>query len=69
LPNFLFSAVGAITEPEQAETYLKEGRADVMTMARELLRNPSWPLYAAKKLGVEMQPTNQQGAGWYGYKV
>ncbi|XP_006453783.1 hypothetical protein AGABI2DRAFT_62224 [Agaricus bisporus var. bisporus H97] len=69
VPNLLISAVGAITEPEQAETYLKEGRADVITMARELLRNPSWPLYASKKLGVEIQPSNQQAAGWFRYRI
>lgn len=47
-------AVGMITEAEQAEAILKEGRADAILMAREFLRDPYWPLHAAKKLGVDV---------------
>lgn len=47
-------AVGLITEPEQAEAIVKEERADAVMMAREFLRNPRWPLYAAKVLGAEV---------------
>lgn len=47
-------AVGLITEPEQAEAIVKEERADAVMMAREFLRNPRWPLHAAKVLGAEV---------------
>ncbi|KAJ3574441.1 hypothetical protein NP233_g1771 [Leucocoprinus birnbaumii] len=66
LPNLAISAVGAITEPEQAENYLQEGKADVISMARELLRNPSWPLYAARQLGVTIKAANQYEGAWIG---
>jgi 2,4-dienoyl-CoA reductase-like NADH-dependent reductase (Old Yellow Enzyme family) len=45
-------AVGLITSPEQADAIVKDGRADVVLMARQLLRDPYWPLRAAKALGV-----------------
>lgn len=45
-------AVGLITEPEQADAILREGKADLVLLARELLRNPHWPLHAAHRLGV-----------------
>jgi len=44
-------AVGLITEPEQAEAILQSGRADLIVMARQLLRDPYWPLHAAQALG------------------
>lgn len=47
-------AVGLITEPEQAEAIVNEERADAVMMAREFLRNPRWPLHAAKVLGAEV---------------
>ncbi len=47
------AAVGLITEPEQAEAIVAEGKADLVLLARELLRNPRWPLLAAARLGVE----------------
>ncbi len=46
-------AVGLITEPRQAEQILVEGSADLILLARELLRNPRWPLRAAQELGAE----------------
>jgi 2,4-dienoyl-CoA reductase-like NADH-dependent reductase (Old Yellow Enzyme family) len=45
-------AVGMITEAEQAEAILRAGQADLIFLARELLRDPYWPLHAAQKLGV-----------------
>lgn len=42
-------AVGLITESEQVEEILKNGRADLVALGRELLRNPYWVLQAAKK--------------------
>lgn len=47
-------AVGLITEPAQAEQILATGQADVVVLARELLRNPYWPLHAARVLGVDV---------------
>jgi 2,4-dienoyl-CoA reductase-like NADH-dependent reductase (Old Yellow Enzyme family) len=44
-------AVGLITGPKQAEEILAEGSADVVLLARELLREPHWPLRAADELG------------------
>lgn len=52
--DIITGAVGMITEPEQAEDILKSGKADVIIMARELLRDPYWPMHAAKKLGVDL---------------
>lgn len=48
------SAVGLITEPEQAEHILQAQEADAIFMARAMLRNPRWPLNAAEKLGVKI---------------
>jgi 2,4-dienoyl-CoA reductase-like NADH-dependent reductase (Old Yellow Enzyme family) len=47
-------AVGLITTPEQAEQIVATGLADAVFLARELLRDPYWPLHAARKLGVEV---------------
>jgi len=47
-------AVGLITDPEQAERILGEGSADIVLLARELLRDPRWPLRAAQVLGAEV---------------
>jgi len=48
-------AVGLITEPDQADQIVRSGKADVVLMARELLRNPYFPLEAAHVLGHEVQ--------------
>ena len=45
------AAVGLITEPAQAERIVRDGDADLVFMAREMLRNPHWPLLAASALG------------------
>jgi 2,4-dienoyl-CoA reductase-like NADH-dependent reductase (Old Yellow Enzyme family) len=47
------AAVGMITEPAQAEAILADGSADLVALARVLLRDPQWPLRAAHALGVE----------------
>jgi 2,4-dienoyl-CoA reductase-like NADH-dependent reductase (Old Yellow Enzyme family) len=47
-------AVGLITEPVQAEKVLADGQADVVLLARELLRDPHWPLRAAAELGADV---------------
>jgi 2,4-dienoyl-CoA reductase-like NADH-dependent reductase (Old Yellow Enzyme family) len=48
-------AVGLITEPQQAEGILKDAQADAIFIARELLRDPHWPLRAAQELGAEIK--------------
>lgn len=45
-------AVGLVTEAEQAEAIVADGRADLVLLGREFLRHPHWPLDAARKLGV-----------------
>ena len=47
-------AVGLITTGIQAEEILKNNRADMVLLARELLRNPYWAYTAARELGVEI---------------
>ncbi|MCS6837007.1 MAG: NADH:flavin oxidoreductase/NADH oxidase [Anaerolineae bacterium] len=47
-------AVGLITEAQQAEAILQAGEADVVLLARELLRQPYWPLQAAQALGADV---------------
>jgi 2,4-dienoyl-CoA reductase-like NADH-dependent reductase (Old Yellow Enzyme family) len=44
-------AVGMITSPAQADHILRTGQADLILMAREFLRDPYWPLRAARELG------------------
>src|ERR1700716_1384494 len=48
--NILTGAVGMITSPIQAEHILVTGQADAVVVARELLRDPYWPLRAAREL-------------------
>lgn len=52
--GILTGAVGIITKPEQAERIIADGRADIVLLARELLRNPYFPLHAAKVLGADI---------------
>ena len=47
-------AVGLITTAVQAEEILQQGSADLIVMARELLRDPYFPLHAARELGVDI---------------
>ena len=47
-------AVGLITESAQAEAIVATGQADIVLFAREMLRDPYWPLHAARTLGVEV---------------
>ena len=44
------AAVGMITAPEQADQIIRTGQADVVSLAREMLRDPYWPLHAAEVL-------------------
>lgn len=44
------AAVGMITAPAQADEIIRNGRADVVLLGREFLRDPSWPVHAAQAL-------------------
>jgi 2,4-dienoyl-CoA reductase-like NADH-dependent reductase (Old Yellow Enzyme family) len=47
-------AVGLIRSAYQADQILRAGQADVVMIARQLLRDPYWPLHAARELGVDL---------------
>ncbi|MDP1677289.1 MAG: NADPH dehydrogenase NamA [Bacteroidota bacterium] len=53
--GILTGAVGLITTAEQAEAIVAEGKADVVFFAREILRNPYFPLQAVQQLGDEIE--------------
>jgi 2,4-dienoyl-CoA reductase-like NADH-dependent reductase (Old Yellow Enzyme family) len=53
--GILTAAVGLITSAEESENILAENKADLIVMARELLREPYFPLHAAKALGAEVE--------------
>ncbi len=53
--GILTSAVGLITNVQQAESILQEDKADLILMGRELLRNPYFPLKAAMQLGDDIK--------------
>jgi 2,4-dienoyl-CoA reductase-like NADH-dependent reductase (Old Yellow Enzyme family) len=57
-------AVGLITEPAQAETILMGEQADLIFLAREMLRDPYWPRRAAKMLGEKIKPPVQYERAW-----
>jgi 2,4-dienoyl-CoA reductase-like NADH-dependent reductase (Old Yellow Enzyme family) len=48
------AAVGMIISAAQADHIVRTGQADIVLLARELLRNPYWPLHAAQELGYPM---------------
>jgi len=52
--GILTGAVGLITTVRQAETILQEEKADLVLFARELLRNPYFPLNAARELDLDV---------------
>jgi 2,4-dienoyl-CoA reductase-like NADH-dependent reductase (Old Yellow Enzyme family) len=49
----LTGAVGLITEADQADALIREGKADLVLLAREFLREPYWAIKAAHQLGHE----------------
>lgn len=57
-------AVGLITSPLHAEEILQNDRADLIFLARELLRDPYWPYRAAKELRTEIKSPVQYERGW-----
>jgi 2,4-dienoyl-CoA reductase-like NADH-dependent reductase (Old Yellow Enzyme family) len=50
------AVVGLITEPQHADQIVRDGQADLVLLARESLRDPNWPLRAARTLGVNPLP-------------
>ncbi|TDQ09667.1 NADPH dehydrogenase NamA [Pedobacter metabolipauper] len=57
--GILTGAVGLITDAEQAESILTEGKADLIFLARELLRDPYFPLHAAQILNEDIKWPDQ----------
>ncbi len=63
--GILTAAVGLITESTQADTIIQQGQADLVVMARELLRDPYFPLRAAHELGHEAKwPVQYERGKW-----
>ncbi|HEY2580451.1 MAG TPA: NADPH dehydrogenase NamA [Mucilaginibacter sp.] len=63
--GILTGAVGLITEAVQADTIIQQGQADFVIMARQLLRDPYFPLRAAHQLGHEVKwPSQYERAKW-----
>ena len=57
-------AVGMITSPQQADTIVRTEQADMVLLARELLRDPHWPLRAAKELHQPIPVPPQYERAW-----
>lgn len=58
------AAVGLITEPTHADEIVRNGRADLVLLGRELLRHPFWPQHAAKQLKQEIPTPKQYARAW-----
>jgi 2,4-dienoyl-CoA reductase-like NADH-dependent reductase (Old Yellow Enzyme family) len=57
-------AVGLITDARQADGLIRDASADLVFLARELLRDPYWPLRAARTLGQEAPVPPQYRRAW-----
>ena len=57
--GILTGAVGLITEPEQANEIVASGKADIVLLAREMLREPYWAMKAARAMGREVHLPKQ----------
>ncbi len=62
--NIATGAVGLITHGLQAEEILQNNRADLIFIARELLRDPYWPRTAASQLNTKLEAPEQYVRGW-----
>jgi len=58
--EILTGGVGLITQAEQAEEIIKTEKADIVLLAREMLRDPNFALHAAKKLNVDLEDFPKQ---------
>ena len=57
--GIMTGAVGLITSAQECEQILQEGKADMIFLARQLLRDPYFPLRAAKELGADVKWPDQ----------
>ena len=57
--DILTGAVGLITDPHQADRIIRSGQAEIVLLARQMLRDPYWPLRAAQALKVDFEPPVQ----------
>ncbi|KAI5453560.1 hypothetical protein NCC49_005386 [Naganishia albida] len=64
VPGLTVGAVGLITESVQANEILESDEADVILLARELLRNVDFPIEVAEKLDIAVQPAVQYARAW-----
>lgn len=55
--NIKTGAVGFINNPLDAQKIIDDGKADIILLGREFLRQPHWPMFAAKELGVDLLTT------------
>jgi 2,4-dienoyl-CoA reductase-like NADH-dependent reductase (Old Yellow Enzyme family) len=62
--GILTGAVGLITEARQADEIIRHDKADMVLLAREFLRDPYWPLHAARTLGAVVATPNQYRRGF-----
>ena len=60
-------AVGVIIDPQQAESIVANGEADLVALGREIMHDPFWPLRAARELGVD--PDFKMWPKQYGWAV
>jgi len=60
------AAVGLITEPTHADEIIRNGRADLVLLAREELRDPYWPIHAAPALRHEQRVPPQYLRAFHG---
>ncbi len=62
--NIATAAVGFITEAKPADDIVRSGQADLVLLARQFLRDPYWPVHAARALGHKLPPPNQYARAW-----
>ena len=62
--GLMTGAVGMITSPQQADHIIRTGQADVVLLARELLRDPYWPMRAARELHQPVPAPPQYERAW-----
>lgn len=58
------AAVGGIADPREADAIIRDGRADLVLLGRESLRDASWPLRAARELGDAIMAPKQYFRGY-----
>ncbi len=58
-------AVGGITDPKHADELVSEGKADIVLIGREMMRDPHWAFNAAKALGVDARHVLAEQYGFF----